>query len=197
MHLASNFVGKGQTREVKRWDKIKKQYVMIEQPEIVNNYNNGMGGVDLLDQLLSYYRIFFKSRKWTLRVIFHFIDLAVCASFIEYKKECISQKLPDSKQMKLLDFKLSLGRTLTTINVSKKKTQTKNQHPERLRCEIRPSREIRCDAFEHFPEHDVDKQGSRCKMTGCHGRSKIFCGKCDVHLCFNGNKNCFKKFHMS
>lgn len=49
------------------------------------------GGVDLLDQYMSYYRIFIKFRKWTLRVIFHFIDLAMCASFLEYRNTCSLQ----------------------------------------------------------------------------------------------------------
>ena len=78
-------MGKGHSRTIKRWDKTIIKYVLIQQPEIIDKYNNGMGGVDLLDQLLSYYRIFIKSKKWTLRFIFHFIDLAVCARPIIYR----------------------------------------------------------------------------------------------------------------
>ena len=69
MHLASNFVGKRQSRIVKDGTKYKN-ILLIEQPEIVDAYNNDMGRVDLLDQLRSYYRIFLKSKKLTLRVIF-------------------------------------------------------------------------------------------------------------------------------
>lgn len=183
-------------RTVKRWDKINKKYVIIEQPEIIDRYNNGMGGVDLLDQLLSYYRIFLKSKKWTLRVIFHFVDLAVCASFIEYKKECTHLNIPEPKQMKLLDFKLSLGQVLTLVNTSMKRNHVAADNVnERLKSEIRPSKEVRFDTVLHFPQHDQKDNATRCKLLGCTSKSRIFCNKCDVHLCLNKTKNCFITFH--
>ncbi|XP_049964400.1 piggyBac transposable element-derived protein 1-like [Schistocerca serialis cubense] len=61
--LGSNFVGKGEIDKVECWDKIESKYVTIDQPEIVKCYNHGMGGVDLFDQLMSYYRIFIKSKN--------------------------------------------------------------------------------------------------------------------------------------
>jgi hypothetical protein len=48
-----------------------------------------MGGFDLLDQLISFYRIFIKSKKWTLRVVDYFIEVAFCASWIQYKNTLI------------------------------------------------------------------------------------------------------------
>jgi len=42
-----------------------------------------MDGVDKHDQLVSYYRVFIKSRKLTLRMVFH----ALGNSWLEYKQE--------------------------------------------------------------------------------------------------------------
>lgn len=75
--LASNYLGKGTEDEAKRWDKKNSQYIEINRPEIVKRYNQSMGGVDLLDQLISLYRIFIRSKKWTLRVTMHMIDFAL------------------------------------------------------------------------------------------------------------------------
>jgi len=58
----------------------------VARPEIVKLYNKNMGGVDLLDQMVANYRIYIRSKKWTLRMIFHAIDLAVVNSWFEYKK---------------------------------------------------------------------------------------------------------------
>ena len=116
VHLASNFVGVGIEEDIVRWDKKLKQNVTIKIPEIIRKYNQSMGGVDLFDQYMSYYRIFIKSRKWTLRVIFHFVDVAVCASYIEYKNNCEKMKIPKNKIMTLIDFKLKLGWCLTKVN---------------------------------------------------------------------------------
>lgn len=83
--LASNFVGIGTADEVKRWDKSAKKEILVSRPEIVKKYNYGMGGVEKVDQLIALYRIFIKSHKWTLRLIFHAIDMACVNSWLEYK----------------------------------------------------------------------------------------------------------------
>lgn len=74
--------------------KKEKKFIEISRPEVVRLYNNSMGGVDLHDQLLSYYRIFIKSRKWTLRLIFHVFDMATTNSWLQYISDCESIHLP-------------------------------------------------------------------------------------------------------
>ena len=64
---------------------------------------------------------------WGLAI--NFVGLATCASFIEYKNE---QKIPISKQMKLLDFKLSLGKVLTLANTTTKRNHSDEGGQERL-----------------------------------------------------------------
>ena len=54
---------------------------------MVKEYNLFMGGVDLLDGLISYYRITLRSRKWYLKIFFHFIDLGIVTAWIRYKAD--------------------------------------------------------------------------------------------------------------
>jgi hypothetical protein len=42
-------VGKGVEKSVNRWDKTKKDFVSVQQPEVIQLYNASMGGADLLD----------------------------------------------------------------------------------------------------------------------------------------------------
>lgn len=86
--LASNFIGIGQTDVVERWSKKEKKMVNVTRPEIVCRYNSSMGGVDLFDQLISYYRIFVKSRKWPHCMICYGFDFAVVQAWLEYRKRC-------------------------------------------------------------------------------------------------------------
>jgi len=81
--LASNFVGKGTVDQVRRWSKVEKDYVHVSRPEVIRLYNSSMGGVDKMDFLLQLYRIFICSRKWPLRVIFHFMSVAVNNSWLD------------------------------------------------------------------------------------------------------------------
>ena len=43
-----------------------------------------MGRVDKIDYLISLYRIKVKTRKWLVHMFFHFLDLAVANSWLEY-----------------------------------------------------------------------------------------------------------------
>ena len=58
---------------------------MVDRPKCVQVYNDYMGGVDKLDFLISLYRIQAKTRKWPVRLIFHFIDLALANARLEYR----------------------------------------------------------------------------------------------------------------
>ena len=62
VNLASNFVGVKSIGELKRWcgKEVSKN---ISCPQIVQQYNRSMGGVDLVDMLLSLYRILCKTKR--------------------------------------------------------------------------------------------------------------------------------------
>lgn len=64
--------------EVQRWDKKTKTTKSVSCPNVVSMYNRCMGGVDIFDQLMEYYRTYIKTKKWTLKkVILHFMDAAI------------------------------------------------------------------------------------------------------------------------
>lgn len=205
VHLASNFVGIGESNTAKRWDKKQKKHIDVTRPEIVSQYNNGMGGVDLLDQLISYYRVFIRSRKWTLRVIFHFMDFVVCASWLEYRRDHRNANIPKNNIKDLLKFRMELVDTL--IKVGNPTRQLKRGRPKNTSFdelseksqatlrENRPCKDIRLDKIDHLPEHDQRSQQTRCKNNTCKGRTFFRCVKCNVHLCITKNNNCFAEFH--
>lgn len=74
VHMASNCIAPGNVDCVERWDKKIKNNDTVERPEVIQRYNKSIGGVEKIDQLIAYYRIFLKSKKWTLYVWF-FIQL--------------------------------------------------------------------------------------------------------------------------
>lgn len=92
--MASNFVSVGQMDYCRRWDKSKKEYAQIDRPEVIRLYNDCMGGADSLDFLTSIYRTFIRSRKWTLRMFTHGIDVASANSWLEYKEDCKTLGIP-------------------------------------------------------------------------------------------------------
>jgi len=63
-----------------------------------------MGDVDKLDQLISLYCAFIKSRKWTLKTICYGMDLAVVNSWLEYRQEDAARSGMHEKDMDDLYF---------------------------------------------------------------------------------------------
>lgn len=204
--MASNFIGIGTTNVTKRWDKNKKVYVDVVQPEVIQLYNHSKGGVDKLDFLLELYRTFIRSRKWTLRVIFHFIDLAVCNGWLEYKRDCSICKIDKKSQMDLLEFRMSIAYALvqsgTTVKERKRGRPSLEDNEVELHTlaahhEKRPPASVRLDTIDHLPVHCGKKEAGRCKTIGCKGRSHYRCEKCNVYLCLSKDRNCFRTFHIN
>lgn len=106
VQLISSIYGEEPLKNVQRFLVEKKTKVEITQPYIVAVYNKNMGGVDKIDFLLSLYRISIRSRKWTLKIFDHFIDLAICNSWLEYRKDHEgNNKGQMQKHMDLLEFR--------------------------------------------------------------------------------------------
>lgn len=204
VHMASNFVGVGLCDTAKRWDKQLKRHVDVNRPEVICAYNNGMGGVDLLDQFISYYRVFIRSKKWALRVIFHFMDFAVCSSWVEYRKDQENSGVPKKKIKDLLHFRKELAYSLikvgNPVRVDKRGSRTsENQSVKRRKPaanqEFRPPKDVIVDGVDHMPLHDCKDHPTRCKHAKCKGRTFFECKKCKVHLCISKSHNCFSEFH--
>lgn len=53
----------------------------------------------------------------------------------------------------------------------------------------------RFDKYNHWPDNDKMNSRSRCKLPKCNLVTHVFCTKCNVHLCFTKNRNCFRKYH--
>ena len=169
-----------------RWDKKDRKEIFVECPSAVMIYNKNMGGVDLLDGFLSYYRIPVRSKKWYHRLIWHFFDLCIVQSWILYKKD-VTEK--DSLGLKL--FKLAVADALLlegkSIVITPKRGRPSRSIDAAYEAKKKkgptapiPSNVVRTDGYNHllkFPE----KKG-RCRKPGCKGIPRVICSKCNVHL---------------
>ncbi|TWW74282.1 hypothetical protein D4764_14G0002830 [Takifugu flavidus] len=85
----------------------------IPQPTegIVREYNLKMGGVDLIDRMISYYRMSSRTKKWTMRMLMHFTDLALANSWLLYRKDLTTCGAPRKSIMQFLEFRMEVART--------------------------------------------------------------------------------------
>ncbi|MCL4124285.1 UNVERIFIED_CONTAM: hypothetical protein GTU68_017635, partial [Idotea baltica] len=86
--LVSTFASAEPLIDCQRYEKRRKENVTIPKPNIVDQYNSFMGGVELLHQLIALYRIQVSSKKYYHKFFFHFIDMAVVNSWLLYRRDC-------------------------------------------------------------------------------------------------------------
>lgn len=194
VHLISSYVGVEPMDMVKRWSVKDKKHIQVDRPAIVKEYNEHMGGVDLMDMLVELYRIDIKAKRYYLRIIFHLIDIAVVNSWLLYRRHCSIKK---TKYIPLLDFRSQIA--LALIQSGKTPTRKRGRPSEGNKLPTiktpriqRPVDDVRYDQIGHMPVPIDEKQ--RCKHC-ITSKIRFKCIKCNLPLCINKNKNCFIDFH--
>ncbi|KAM7313452.1 piggyBac transposable element-derived protein 2-like [Ixodes scapularis] len=206
--LLSAALGISPEGKCKRWSKEEGKKVEIPQPACVKAYNTGMGGVDLTDRYVSYYRTKIRTKKWTIRVFAHFLDLATINSWIEYRSDCKRCGVARKDTLDLFEFKSRIAEALIRScpkvqadgeeDALESDEESESAPPARKQRKVvpLPVDEVRFDMYGHFPEHVPCKSQMRCRNPGCTGKSRIRCTKCALFFCLQ-NRNCFRDFHTS
>lgn len=189
-HTANKFVLTKRRKKVgNKWTEIP-----VRKPELIDEYNVGMLGVDKSDQLIGSYNVLMKSVRWWKTLFFHCIDIAVVNSFILF--DAHRQEHPEAPELSRTTrfdqfaFRLELIEELLGFDES---------HPGEPN--VRPL----------FPPHDAPQglqhkpqkmeRYRNCKL--CYEERKVeqktnvFCETCAANLCFTATRNCFARWHDS
>nr|XP_015910855.3 piggyBac transposable element-derived protein 3 [Parasteatoda tepidariorum] len=200
--LLSTQHGKGSVTKCSRWSKKDKQYLEVDCPAIVKNYNDYMGGVDHLDRAISYYRMKNRTNKWTVRVILHMVDFVMSSAWLAYRNKMRERK---KDILDYFAFRLDIATTLIhgllkkPVRISSPTDdEDDNDEPpsrRRVRASI-PHEAARSQEARHMPEMIGDRaHRSRCRNSKCSALTTVHCTDCKVFLCFTASRNCFKAFH--
>ena len=75
----------------KRWNSKKKDHCNVVYPDMVKEYNENMGGMDLNDMLVSLYSLDIQTRKrWCLNIITHLFNICNVNDWL-LNKRCSEQ----------------------------------------------------------------------------------------------------------
>jgi DNA excision repair protein ERCC-6 len=145
--------------------------VQVPQPLMIANYITGMGGVDLMDRLLSAYRPRIKGKKWWWSLFVNSVNNAVVAA---WKLHC--RVTPSSDTLSHLNFRREV-----VLGLMKGASRQRLGGPTASvpHC-------VRYDGFEHYLSSTT--QG-RC--ASCGSNTRKMCGKCGKRL----HTNCFTLYH--
>lgn len=196
--LVSTFAGPEPTSKVRRWDKKQKKHVEVDIPFTVREYNSFMGGVDLLDCFLSKYRYPMKSRRWYMTLFWSTLTMGVINAWLLYRRDCELLHLPKKSVLKRRSFQAQVASALIEVNTARKRGRPlEEEEPKSLtpprKIRKGPCVDVQKDMYAHWPVK-VAKRG-RCKVCQVNNTDTL-CEKCDVRLCCNEKRNCFKQFHV-
>ena len=173
------------TRRTREGQNHREQVV---KPLCIDEYNHYMGGVDKSDQMLSYYGFNHKTLKWTNRVAFHLLDLAIVNSYILYKLSKQEKKHKTHSQ-----FRIDLAKNLLLTAGAEEETGLPT-HPLPEPGERLHGRHFPCK----LPQRESGKQSQRecivCSQQKKNGRktTTYACKSCNVALCI---VPCFELYH--
>lgn len=151
--------------------------VTIDQPNLINEYNHRMGGVDLFDNAMNNYRIRVRGKKWYWPLITNAIDAAMVNA---WKLHVLCRKYDGGAALSQLDFRVEVAEAIITKLPKKtpsgKKAKSSSELGQRM------------DRIGH----DVMRFEllSRCRQCGL--KTKYGCSKCVVHV---HSKDCFVDYH--
>ena len=95
--------------KIDRVPKRGREETAASKLSLVNDYNKFIGGVDRNDAVIGNHSSVRKTLKWTIKVVFHFIEEAFLNAYILNEKFGV-------KKMHFLAFKLEIIESITTKN---------------------------------------------------------------------------------
>lgn len=191
VHTLSTYAGAQPEDTAQRWDRSAKERIQVSRPYAIQQYNMFMGGVDLVDRMIAHYPHGFKSKKWYLRICFHFLNVTIVNAWHLFK---IKTKQPNYP---LLVFKASVATSLMAQSFHlRRRGRPSNESLEEGSYKKRPAPpkmalEVRYDQICHYPKKTETEHPPRCHDKACKRRTRWKCGKCDEPVC----PDCMENFH--
>ena len=148
----------------------------ISKPNMIDQYNKYMGGVDKADQLVQYYSFQHYSKKWWKRVFFHLLDLCLVNAYIVYTTT-------QTTHMSHMDFRLAVAADLIA------RSQAIVPDVPREASHL----PVRLIGRDHFPEPGSKRDCRVCSRRDMKRKQTNYqCNTCKTPLCVHP---CFRQYH--
>ncbi|CAH1988473.1 unnamed protein product [Acanthoscelides obtectus] len=161
--IASNITSPFPTQQVKRFSQKEKKMIHVEQPCLIKQYNENMGGVDRADQNISLYRVGIRGKKWYFCLFSHALDMAEQNAWQLHKHS--------GGKMDHLRFRRCIAAGL--LETYKKETK---------RGPSKPGKYLHYESRYDRMDHLVNYQEKQTRCAFFHKQAVFRFQKCDVAL---------------
>ena len=174
-------------------------------PQAFADYNAGMGGCDLGDNLRSRYSSHQRSKKWWKAILYYIIDQTHIATYRTWNKLVPHKKMNLRKIIQQIFFGLTGSEPLITscqdiVGKSPVTPTIQITGKKRTRSSISKIDPKRFQGTNHLPASTFENEESKkkkvyecafCRSKGERSRTSTYCIGCDVSLCVD----CFVPWH--
>ena len=173
--------------------------VDVPCPPLLPDYQQYMRGVDRGDQLVTYYNLSRRSKKWWKQCFSHLVECSLLNSYVLDGlafPQRHSQK--GANERDFLSFRLDVATGLIGSFHSMKRPgrPRSGEYSDVARMDLQ---------LGHWPVGTKRKAEcvvcckKRTKLhlprSECRHESRVICSHCDVHLCIDEQRKCFMKYH--
>ncbi|KAJ8415069.1 hypothetical protein AAFF_G00007670 [Aldrovandia affinis] len=152
----------------------------VTVPPVVKEYNQYMGGVDISDALIGYYKVLHKTKKWYKTFFYHFMDIVIVNAFLLQK-----------------DIAKAKGR-VPLHQKAFRETLVKELAGVASHFTARPVPPPAPRGAHHRPVHiSGDSTAGRLRCRQCQGKAPVKCSSCNVPLCFVPTRDCYNAWHVA
>jgi len=208
VYMASNCSSPELTAQCKRYSKKDKAYVNVPQPDVNNDYNRHMGGVDVFDGRVKNYAISIRVRKWYWCIYTWFLGVQMVQAWRLYRAhmkeqhKLVQEQVQDKETKAQLQRRKSVERRYEKIPLLEFTRQvvemTVMKHSDTYNISIPQreavpsvsranSEEVRLDEGNHL----IIPSEVKGVCQYCKGRTTFRCHRCGVAP----HPNCFYLFH--
>ena len=73
-------------------------------PDAIKEYNSAMGGVNLIDMSIAFYRAPMKTKRWYIKLLLHCVDISKVNGWLLYRRYATQLPIPRRKQLTLVQL---------------------------------------------------------------------------------------------
>ena len=177
-------------------------------PLCIEDYNQHMGGVDVADQLRSYYDTQLTSFLTWWPMLFWAYDTMTSNAYIIFKD---MPQSPDTITHKEFRLQCAWGLILAGAGQISTSQASQSSKPKSVRSNVKEDTSLplgRSRDCRHFPIHLEGGKRLGCwlcrwkerenptKDSRLLPKTRWACSKCKKPLCLNDKRNCFTEFHQ-
>ena len=177
--VASTASGVAPTKKARRWSAKQKEYIHIDMPQAITQYNACMGGTDRMDQNLGYYRPTMRIRKWFWPIVIFCLQTSMHNAWQLYRKSAAPMQLDQLGFIRqvacAMIVKYRTRQPVPTAGLSGRPKKDESRWPSDVRYDntghfiVPAPRQRRCSLCKK----NTTKMCSKCPMCPLHEKCAI------------------------